>query len=286
MNMSCHTYEWNTSHIWMSHATLMNELRHTYKWVMPHIRMSHVRHTNESRHIYEYFMPHTWMSHATHVNKLHHTHGWIMPHIWMSHATHMDELHHTHGWIMPHLQTSHVTHRHSYGSRPEYKRIKSRIHIYVWCTCTFFEVPHTNKPSHTYIFMYMKIHMHHTYVHSYENTYVYEPCRLSILLQEVTSCINACINIHIYLCTKKSSHTYIFLSLSHMYIPMSQVPRTNASRHTECICIPSSCRINVCRVSMYSYESCATNGCFTTHGIHQYPILSSSHRNTERGASS
>jgi len=42
VNESCHTYEWVTSHIWMSHVAHMTESCHTYKWVMSHIWTSHV----------------------------------------------------------------------------------------------------------------------------------------------------------------------------------------------------------------------------------------------------
>ena len=45
-------------HLWMSHATNMNESCHTYEWVMPHIWMSHVSHINESRFPYEWVMSH------------------------------------------------------------------------------------------------------------------------------------------------------------------------------------------------------------------------------------
>jgi len=31
-SVSCHTYEWAVSHIWMSHVTHMNESCHTYEW--------------------------------------------------------------------------------------------------------------------------------------------------------------------------------------------------------------------------------------------------------------
>ena len=37
INESCHTHEWDMSHLWMSHDTHMNETRHTYEWVMSHI---------------------------------------------------------------------------------------------------------------------------------------------------------------------------------------------------------------------------------------------------------
>jgi len=53
MNESRHTYEWVTSHIWMSRATHMNESCYTYEWVMAHIRMGSITLMNQSCHTYE-----------------------------------------------------------------------------------------------------------------------------------------------------------------------------------------------------------------------------------------
>ena len=55
------------SPIWISHATHMNESCHTYEWDMSHIRMSHVTHMNQPWHTYEWVMSHVWMSHVLHV---------------------------------------------------------------------------------------------------------------------------------------------------------------------------------------------------------------------------
>ena len=79
--VACHIYEWVTSHIWMSHATHMNESCHTYEWVMSHIWMSHVTHMNESRHTYEWVTSHIWMRHVTHMNEACHTYEWVTWHI-------------------------------------------------------------------------------------------------------------------------------------------------------------------------------------------------------------
>jgi len=38
--VTCHTYEWVMSHIWMSHVTYMNESCQIYEWVMSHICMT------------------------------------------------------------------------------------------------------------------------------------------------------------------------------------------------------------------------------------------------------
>jgi len=64
MNESCHTYEWVTSHIWMSHVTHMNESCHTYEWDSPHIW---ILITIVSNQTYE------WIRY------------WVMSHIWKSH---------------------------------------------------------------------------------------------------------------------------------------------------------------------------------------------------------
>jgi len=44
MNESCHTYEWVTPHIWMSHVTHMNESCHTYEWVMSRTCRTWIQH--------------------------------------------------------------------------------------------------------------------------------------------------------------------------------------------------------------------------------------------------
>ena len=52
-NESCHTYEWVTSHIWMSHVAHMNESCYSCECLTSHIWMSHVTHMNESCATYE-----------------------------------------------------------------------------------------------------------------------------------------------------------------------------------------------------------------------------------------
>ena len=56
VNESRRTYEWDMSHIRMSHVEHMNESCHTYDWVMLHIRMSQVTHKKESCRTYEWDM--------------------------------------------------------------------------------------------------------------------------------------------------------------------------------------------------------------------------------------
>jgi len=58
---------WVMSHIWMSHATHMNESCHTNVWVMSNIWMSHATHMNESCRTYEWVMPRTWIHHITNI---------------------------------------------------------------------------------------------------------------------------------------------------------------------------------------------------------------------------
>jgi len=50
-------YEWVTSHIWMSHATHMNESCHTYEWVTSHIWIGHDTYVNERFNM--------WMRHSS-----------------------------------------------------------------------------------------------------------------------------------------------------------------------------------------------------------------------------
>ena len=60
-----HTCGWAMTHVWMSHATHMDEPWHTYGWVMPHIWMNHGTPVDESCHTYGWDMSqrlHTWMS--------------------------------------------------------------------------------------------------------------------------------------------------------------------------------------------------------------------------------
>jgi len=87
---SCHTYKWDTSHVWMSHATNTNVSRHTYEWAMSHICISHGTHTNESRPTYKWvmshicisLMSHMWMTHVAHIKC-------VISHIWIRHVTRM-----------------------------------------------------------------------------------------------------------------------------------------------------------------------------------------------------
>jgi len=135
MNVSHHTYEWVTSHVWMSHIPRMNEPHHTYEYITPptsirHVsqkipapqtRMGHVTDMNESHHTHECITSPTWLCHVTQTIPT--------SHIWKSHVTNTNESchtkdtlelghtrkwmsHHTYGWVYvtPHTWMSHVTH--------------------------------------------------------------------------------------------------------------------------------------------------------------------------------
>ena len=180
INGSCHTYEWVTSHTWMSHVTRTNESHHTYtyKWVLSHIWMNHVTHMNESDHITH--VTYAYMSHVAHrsyrvishhtchtcihvhINESYHTYEWIMSHmwsqghrstpsrlvIWISHAAHMNESCHTYECVMPHVTMRHGTHinwsRHTYECVMSRIQISHTIHMH-----TKSHVTHINESCHT-----------------------------------------------------------------------------------------------------------------------------------------
>jgi len=82
-DMLCHlmtesypTYEWVMSHIWISHVTHIHMSCHLYDWV--------------TSHIYEWVMSQICMIHVTRMNASCHTYEWVMSHIWMSHRTHVN----------------------------------------------------------------------------------------------------------------------------------------------------------------------------------------------------
>jgi len=108
LNEACfgHTYEWVTSHAWMSHVVGTIRFRHTYEWVMSHIRMywrksASNSHTNESYHVLnevcfghtqEWMTSHAWNIHVlsetvsnTLLNELCHVSEWVM--YWMQSAS-------------------------------------------------------------------------------------------------------------------------------------------------------------------------------------------------------
>ena len=69
MNVSYHTHECVTSHLWMRHVTHMNASRHTYEWVTSHLWLRHVTPMTASHHAYECVISHVWMSHVPHMDE-------------------------------------------------------------------------------------------------------------------------------------------------------------------------------------------------------------------------
>ena len=103
--------------VWMGHGTRANESRHTYEWVTTHVWMSHVKHMNESRY--------TWMSHVTRMNESRHT--------WMSHVTRMNESRRSYERGMSHICMSQCTRRLSHMHMRTHRLIHMRdmTHSYV-----------------------------------------------------------------------------------------------------------------------------------------------------------
>jgi len=112
MNESCRTYEWVTSHVWMSHVTHTSKWCRTYEWGVSHIWMRHVANMNKSWHICAAAVKrmneslraskgilqtrirqvvHVWRSHVAHTSEWCRTYGWVMSCICMSHVAHMNE---------------------------------------------------------------------------------------------------------------------------------------------------------------------------------------------------
>jgi len=74
----------------------------TYEWVMSHIWMSTVTHMNESCHTCATYVGVTWNTQSWDQPKksCHVTRGCVMSHIWMSHVTRVNESCHTYEWVM------------------------------------------------------------------------------------------------------------------------------------------------------------------------------------------
>jgi len=127
INESCHTHEWDMSHLWMSHDTHMNETRHTYEWVMSHAYMSHVAQMKESHrncnNVFSFHVHHhitcrymhtlctgTWICQiththesCTHMNESYHAHECVMSCTWMSRVAQMNESCCTHERVILHI---------------------------------------------------------------------------------------------------------------------------------------------------------------------------------------
>ena len=122
MNKPPRTYEWVTSHIWLSHVAHKNVSCH--KWMSHVTRMTNlpqlrvrtgpgfrvsVLYINQSRRTCEWVVLHIFMIMSHVWEKLRRVYEWVMSHIWMSHVTQMNESHHTYEWVMSHIWMCHVT---------------------------------------------------------------------------------------------------------------------------------------------------------------------------------
>ena len=75
------------SESWVSHVTHMTESRHTYEWVTSHMWMSH-----------EWATSHIWMNQSTPRNIMR------MSQSWVSHVTHKNESRHTYERVVSHMR--------------------------------------------------------------------------------------------------------------------------------------------------------------------------------------
>jgi len=90
MNDSCHSCEWVTSHMRMSHVTHVNESRHTFIWVGMYMGLQSASRSllpmneNKSCHICEWVTSHIyldrWMGEW---NESRHTCEWVTSHIYL-----------------------------------------------------------------------------------------------------------------------------------------------------------------------------------------------------------
>jgi len=92
MNQSCLTYKWVVSHMWMSHATHMNEPCQIYTRAMS------PWHTCECDRV------HVWMSHGTHTIQSWAEKG-VREHILQQTAAHYNTLHKQHAAHLQHTAT-------------------------------------------------------------------------------------------------------------------------------------------------------------------------------------
>ena len=140
VHLICHKYECVVSREFVSHVTVMNELKrgtclhrvcsrwrsrgthmneswHTYEWVMTHVWTSHGPLENESWHTYKWVMAHVWMSHSTRMNESWLTWEWVMSTSTLSHGRRMNESWHTYAWVMSRVRMSHIKWILSHGTR-------------------------------------------------------------------------------------------------------------------------------------------------------------------------
>jgi len=138
---SCHTYESDVAHIWISYITHTSYIRQV---VQPCRQMrSRVTHMNKLRHK---AVAHIWISYVTHTSYVRHVTmwKWVTPHVWISHVTRTDESRHAYEWVKSHICTSHVT-------RMKETTQKSHvIHINESCHAWMSHATYGNVSWHTY----------------------------------------------------------------------------------------------------------------------------------------
>jgi len=168
---TCHTYEWGTPHICMSHATYTDESywvilqcvavccsvlqRVAVRYSMLHF-LAVCCSTDESYHTYEWAL-HIWMSRITrisntythtHTHTLTHTHTHTQMYKWDVEAMHIHK--HTH------IHTRTHTHTHTQMYRWDVEAMHDLfVYIYV----------------HTYDYIYIYLYIH---LHMFINTYIYK----------------------------------------------------------------------------------------------------------------
>jgi len=151
------------SHVWISHATRMNESCHTYEWIMSRVWMRCVctAYACKVRNAPVFESP-AWMSHVTRMNESCHTYEWVMAHkwisavfvfesyIWRNHVTHMKESRHTYEWVMSHTWMSRCPCAQSVC-------VTWLIHVrdasFIWYTCTICVswLIHSCDTTHSYV---------------------------------------------------------------------------------------------------------------------------------------
>jgi len=150
------SYEWVTSHSWMSHIICMNGSRHTYEWVTSLIWLSHVAHVNESchTHISSFHavpkQPQLSCTYSTDLrfkgghsccsrdrSESYHTYESFMSHVWLRNVTYVNEPCHTH--IIAHELCCSC-------NRSESCHICESVMSHVWVS----HVTYVNEPCHTH----------------------------------------------------------------------------------------------------------------------------------------
>jgi len=190
---SCHIYEWDMSHIWMSHVTHMNEddddCFNYHPWKnnvvivfgtlsslrLSHVWMSYVTHMNEKviTHIEASCRTYEWRS-VSHIYKSHVVRR-LPVIIWMKRCiTHMNESCHTYEWrgvshckshtmsrlpVALILEINHIRHTHAERDNVVYWKTNRKIINDLQYTCT--HITHINQSFHAYEWVVWRIRMSH-----------------------------------------------------------------------------------------------------------------------------